>query len=82
MEGVQHSVFTLILEPSGSEALLDSVLGKEPGVINKIQPGEYLRPMNYTLMLEMRAALSLINNDEVTSKCHGTYSATSKARTE
>jgi len=54
LEGVQHAVFTQILQQSRSEAVLDSVLGKEPGMITKIYSEEYVRPGNYSGGLGVR----------------------------
>lgn len=70
MEGVQHTVFTLILQQSRSEAVLDSVLGNEPGMINKIYSGEYVGPVNYRGRLGIRAVLPLTIPTGNTAQCH------------
>lgn len=69
MEGVQHAVFTLILQQSRSEAVLDSVLGNEPGMINKIYSGEYVGPVNYRGRLGIRAVLPLTVPTGNTARC-------------
>ena len=69
MEGVQHAVFTLILQQSRSEAVLDSVLGNEPGMINKIYSGEYVGPVSYRGRLGIRAVLPLTISTGNAAQC-------------